>query len=623
MIVKKMKLTKKNKVFPIVLTTLFTLSILTACNSEASPLTTTQTISGTAAAGDTASGDTTTAAAISAPVAVEYSAEDEDSTWDRTTARGITLSGSSITSDSKGATVDASTITITSAGTYVISGTLTDGQVVIDAADQAVRLVLNGADITCSTGAPIYIMNANKTVIILADGTENKITDGTSYSLTDTETDEPNAAIFSKSDLTMNGTGSLSVIANYKHGINCKDELVITGGNITVDAAGDGIRGKDSIAVKNADITILAGSDGMQSSNEEDAQRGFVAIENSTLSITSGNDGIQAQTSVLLSSGDIAITTGGASSASDSMKAIKAEGIVTINGGTFAIDSEDDAIHSNSTVQINGGVFIIASGDDGIHADAVLEINGGEISISDSFEGIESAQITVNDGKIMIRASDDGINVAGGADGSSVNGRPGQNTFASTGTNFLNINGGYISVNAAGDGIDVAGSITMTSGVVLVSGPTDNGNGALDCDGTFEVNGGYLVAAGSSGMAAAPGTTSAQNAVMINLTAAQPAGTIIHIESEDGEDILTYAPVKEYSSVVLCSPDLISGMTYKVFVGGSSTGTVTDDLYSGGTYTAGTESTGFTVSGTVTTVGTASGGMGGGKGGMAPGGGRG
>jgi len=619
MIVKKIKLTKKSKVFPVVLTTLFTLSILTACSSEVSPLTTAQTIAGT-----TASGDSVAAAAVWAPITVEYSAEDEDSTWDSKTAQGITLSGSSITFDGKGATVDTNTITITSAGTYVVSGTLTDGQIIVDAADQDVRLVLNGADITCSTSAPIYVMNANRTVIILADGTENKITDKTAYSLTDTEADEPNAAIFSKSDLTVNGNGLLSVKANYKHGINCKDELVITGGNITIDAAGDGIRGKDSIAVKNADITIVAASDGMQSSNEEDAERGFVALENSTLSITSGNDGIQAQTSVLILSGDVAITTGGGSSASDSMKAtIKAEGNVTINGGTFTIDSEDDAIHSNNTVQINGGVFMITSGDDGIHADAVLEINGGEINISESFEGIESAQITVNDGKIIISASDDGINVAGGADGSSVNGRPGQNTFASASTNFLNINGGYISMNAAGDGIDVAGSITMTSGVVLVSGPTDNGNGALDCDGTFEVNGGYLVAAGSSGMAVAPGMTSAQNSVMINLAAAQPAGTIIHIESEDGEDILTYAPAKEYSSVVLSSPDLVTGTAYKVFIGGSSTGTVTDDLYSGGTYTAGTESTGFTVSGTVTTVGTVSGGMGGGKGGMAPGGGRG
>jgi hypothetical protein len=590
-----------------------------------------------------------TAGDIAGIIDVVYDSDDEDSSWNSSEASHIVLAGDSIEFYGSGAVVDDNQIAITSAGTYIISGTLNDGQIIVNTKDEeTVRLILNGVDITCSTSAPIYVKNAAKTVITLADDTENLVTDGDSYIvedslIEDSESIEPNAAIFSKDDLTINGNGSLTVNANYNNGIQSKDDLKITGGNITVNAVNDGIKGRDSIAIKNANITVNAGADGMQSNNDADEEKGYVFIESGTIAITAGNDGIQAETSLVISGGNITISSGGGSANSSrhigedgntwgdwgdrgmdtennadsdtstsSAKGLKAGVNTIITGGTINIDSSDDSIHSNNSLSINGGNIIMASGDDGMHSDSTLEINGGEISITKSYEGIESATITINDGNIHITSSDDGINVRGGADGSSIDGRPGQNEFNFSGNNWLYINGGYTVIDATGDGLDINGSINMTAGDVIVNGPTGDMNGAIDYLGTFNVTSGYLVAVGSSGMAEAPSTSSTQYAVLINFSTQLSADTIVHIETEDGEEILTFAPTKTYQSVVLCSPELENGETYIVFTGGSSTGTVTDCLYSGGTYTAGTQITSFTISSIVTWIGSSGGGFPGG-----------
>jgi hypothetical protein len=252
-----------------------------------------------------------------------------------------------------------------------------------------------------------------------------------------------------------------------------------------------------------------------------------------------------------------------------------------------------------------------------MHTNATLEINGGNIQITDSYEGIESAVITINDGEIQIVASDDGINVAGGTDGSGMNmgpgfggghgggpgEGPGQDNFAAADSYRLTINGGYIYVDANGDGIDSNGSIEMAGGVAIVNGPTERMNGALDYVSGFSMTGGFLVAAGSSGMAEAPSASSSQYSVLLNLSSAQPAGTLIHIQTSDGEDVLTFAPTKLYQSIAFSSAELAGGSTYDVYYGGSSTGTVRDGLYQDGTYSSGTEYTSLTISGMVTRIG--------------------
>ena len=183
-------------------------------------------------------------------------------------------------------------------------------------------------------------------------------------------------------------------------------------------------------------------------------------------------------------------------------------------------------------------------------------------------------------------------------------GGPGQDAFTYSGNYYLYFHGGYIMVDANGDGIDVNGAIEMTGGIVLVSGPTEQMNGAVDYDASFTMTGGLLVAAGSSGMAQAPGVSSGQSSVLIYLDAIQPAGALVHIQNSAGEDILTFSPTKVYQSIALSSPELVNGETYEIYIGGISTGTVNDGLYEGGTYTPGAQYSSFTSSSVVTTVGT-------------------
>lgn len=568
-------------------------------------------------------------------IAVEFDSEDLNSAYTASQASKIILGGDEITLQGDGATVQGDTVTIQSGGTYIISGTLNDGQIIVDSEDQeTVRLVLKGAQITCLNSAPIYVKNAEKTIITLAEGTANTISDGDSYVLEDSSADEPDAAVFSKDDLTINGGGSLTVNANYNNGITSKDDLKITGGNIIVNSAGDGLKGKDCIAVKSGCIEINAENDGLKSTNDQDSEKGFIYIEGGTLEITAGNDGIQAETSVLVKDGDITICSGGGSSNgasqagpprpglnensdgnsgdnstdSESSKGIKAGVNITIEDGSLVLDTADDALHSNDSIIVNGGTIDLASGDDGMHADTSLVINSGEINITESYEALESAAITINDGNIHAVASDDGINTAGGSDGSSVNGRPGQNNFDASDGSRLDINGGYIYINAQGDGIDVNGDCTMTDGVVIVNGPTNDGNGPLDYNGSFTIKGGFLVAAGSAGMAQAPDSSSSQASLKLNL-GSLTAGTLVSIQNEQGENILTFAPAKDYASVVVSSPELQQGSTYTVYTGGTSTGVEKDGLYTGGTYSPGTRVTDITVSGTVSEYGQSGGSM--------------
>lgn len=560
---------------------------------------------------------------------VTYDKEDYYSDWKNENPNYVELNGTSINLKGSGAAVKDSKITITSAGTYAISGKLEDGQIIVDVQNKGtVKLVLNGTEIKSSNNAPIYVKNAGKTIVSLQEGTENNIVDGAKDVLADTSTDEPSAAIFSKDNLVINGNGKLTVKGNYKDGITSKDDLKILGGNIQITAVDDGLVGRDILAVKEGAISIEAGGDAVKSTNDTDSNKGIIAIEKGTFTLKAQKDGIQAETAVLIADGSFNIITGGGSvngvkkadegmrgpiggknnntattnaeTETDSAKAIKAVADIGISGGTFNIDSADDSIHSNNNAIIEGGKFTITSGDDGVHADATVGIKGGKINITKSYEGIEASVVTVSDGEIQVTSSDDGLNAGGGADGSSVNGRSGQNNFSSSGEKKLNINGGYIVVNSTGDSLDANGSIYMTKGTVVVNGPTANNNGALDYDGTFEMTGGLLVAAGSSGMAQAPSDTSKQYSIIMSYPQTQAAGTLVNLQDSEGKTVATFAPAKEYQSVVISSPDLKKGGTYTLYSGGNSTGSGTDGVYTNGNYKDGTKVVEFTISNAVT-----------------------
>lgn len=547
-----------------------------------------------------------TSTATAVPLTVAYDEDDLTVSQEGAVMATITLAGDSVSVEGEGVSVNGTIVTITTAGTYSINGVLNNGQLVVDTQDkETVTLILNGVDITYATSAPIYVSNAEKTVITLADGTENVVTDGTSYVFPDAETDEPNAAIFSKDDLTINGDGSLMVNANYNNGIASKDDLKITAGNITVYAVNDGIKGRDSIAILDGVIIVTAGDDGLQSNNDEDAEKGYIAIEGGLFTITAGADGIQAETVLDISGGDITVTSGGgsANTATDSAKGLKAGVHLSVSGGTIAIDAADDAIHSNSSITISGGDMVVASADDAVHSEDTLVIDEGTLTITHSVEGLESDIIILNGGTIHIVSSDDGINVTSGDIGRSESAAAGK---------YLEINGGYIVVDAGGDGLDSNGSGTMNGGFVIVSGPTDSRNGSIDVNGVLVINGGFLVATGSAGMAQNASTASTQYTVLETLSSVQAAGTLIHIESESGHEILTLTPAKAYQTIVISSPDLENGGTYNVSLGGNATGTETDGLYADGVYTLGSQLSSFTISSIITGEST-SGGRGGGR----------
>ena len=529
----------------------------------------------------------------------------DDYSWSASGATQISLNRDQITVSGSGATASASTCTISAAGTYLVSGSLNNGQLLIDTDDlDPVKLVLNGASLNNSNTAPLFVKSAGKTVIILANNTENTITDGASY-VFEGDDDEPNAALFSKDPLSFSGNGSLSVTGNYNDGITSKDGLIIAGGNITVKASDDGIRGKDYLVIKNGGITVNAGGDGLKSDNDKDETRGYIYIQEGTLNITAGGDAIAAETDALIAGGTLNLSAGGGSnknvSGDASAKGIKALVQLIIDDGDLNIDSADDALHSNKYLTINDGSLLIASNDDGIHADSLLSINGSDINITKSYEGIESRiAILIQDGNIHLTSSDDGLNVAGGIDGSGWHGGGGPGGEDS-GNYHLYIHGGYIVVNANGDGLDSNGSIEMTGGTVLVNGPTGNNNGALD-HSSFKLTGGILVAAGSSGMAQAPSSTSTQYSVLVNFRSSQSAGTLFHVQTSAGNGILSFKPEKRYQSVVFSTPEIQNGETYEIYVGGSSTGTQVDGLYENGEYSPGTKSASLTVNNIVTKI---------------------
>ena len=450
----------------------------------------------------------------------------------------------------------------------------------------------------------------------MPNGTSNALSDGESYTLN--SDDEPTACLFSKDYLVINGTGSLTINAVYNDGITGKDDLKIAQATINITSADDGIVGKDLLAITSANITVSAKGDGLKASNDTDEYSGILYVESGTLNITSETDGLQAVSLLEIAGGDFTIVTGGGSANSStktdvnwgnwggekverprssistsktetstvaeetsieteepSAKGIKATLNINISGGAFNINSSDDSIHSNGSVYISDGIFNISSGDDGIHADSAVTIDSGLIEIVKSYEGIEASNITINAGDINLTASDDGINVAGGSDGSSTNGRMGQNSFAEFSSNTLEIKGGDILVNASGDGIDVNGTAKMTGGYVIVNGPTNNGNGALDYDGSFDVTGGTLCAFGSSGMAMSPSTTSSVLSFSMTFDETKSAGTAVSVNNSSGDEFISFTSGKEFQNVLITCPDLKIDSEYSILADGETAVTFT------------------------------------------------
>ena len=520
-------------------------------------------------------------------------------TYEESGAVYVTLSDDGITGETDGVVIKGQTVIITAEGTYIFSGTLSEGQIVVDADNAKAQIVFDNVDITCASSAAVYVKSAEKVFVTLAEGSQNTLRNTDEYVAIDDNNID--AVIFAKSDLTLNGTGSLTIVSAEGHGIVSKDDLKITGGTYDITAAGHALSGKDSVRIADGTFILTAEKDGIHAENADDKEKGYIYIADGDFTITSDGDGMDASNIVQIEDGTLDITAGGGAANSlkthesdmpggpgggmpqngekldgesmpqmgekpdgenmpqdtttdesgTSTKGIKAGGGMYLNGGTYKIDSADDSIHSNANITIADGTYTLATGDDGVHADDALIVNGGTITVTESYEGLEGLAVTINDGTIDITASDDGINTAG---------------------EKMELNGGYIHILAGGDGVDSNGDLTINGGEIYIDGPSDNGNSAIDYGdrSSAYVNGGTLVAIGSSGMAEVMSDSSKQKVLMVKLGEQMEAGNVVLTDSE-GNVIVSYTALKTYDCVIISTAEVESGATYTLTTSGTMT----------------------------------------------------
>lgn len=497
----------------------------------------------------------------------------------------ITLADNKTSVNGTGADVSGNVVTVSKAGVYQLSGSLSDGQICVDCPDKGtVQLILDGVSVKSQTTAPLFVKTCGKVILTLAADSHNVFADGDDFVYEDVENQEPSATVFSKSDLTINGDGSLEVTAVFNDGIVSRDGLKIVNGTIAVNAADDAVMGRDYVLVGGGDITLNADGDGLKSTNDNDESVGYVTMEGGKITVTSGKDGIQAKSALTIQGGELAVTAGGGSQngtantdfdygwgqnsvdTSSDGKGLKAGTVLTIMGGTVRIDAADDALHSNRAIEINGGEIEAAAGDDGCHADESLTISSGTLTVTKSYEGLEAATITVNGGDVSVTASDDGVNASNG--NSETSGDRGmQNMFASDGSK-LYIHGGALYIDAKGDGLDSNGDVEMSGGKVCVIGPSNGANGTFDCNGSFNITGGTLVGIGSSGMAQAP-TSNTMNSILWNGFTMYDADDLI-VTTADGTVLVESEALRNASWLYVTCAELITGEDVTVQCGTQS-----------------------------------------------------
>lgn len=529
--------------------------------------------------------------------------------WQSAEYTAITLADGNVTVSGGGAQYSsesgADVVTITEADRiYVLTGRLSNGRIYVDNVNGNLTIVLSGVDISSSDGAAIAVFGKKKKVITLAEGTSNSLADASNYSaFYNDDGDEPNGALFSKKALTINGSGYLTVTGNYNNGISCKDELKILGGNVSVTAVNNAIKGNDNVIIKNAAVTVTSDGDGIKTDNTGvdettgavDESVGNFYAESSTIIVTAAEDGIQADRYLRIVDGTFNIVTGGGSSAnsgistpnsrpddwsssqtdSTSRKGIKSGSVILVEGGDFTLDCYDDAVHSDGYVIISGGNLGISTGDDAVHADEVLTVSGGVIDVSKCYEGLEAARVTISGGEVYIVADDDGINAADGTSNAVGSANPDCS---------LIISGGIVYVNSAGDGLDSNGTLLISGGTVYVDGPTSGADAALDSDGGILINGGTLVTCGTLGMIETPATNSEQYCVSYAQSSAIAAGTRLAVRDSSGNELIGYINSKACQSLILSCGDFKYGESYTIYSGNTALAT-------------------FTISSTVTSVG--------------------
>ena len=357
----------KSKKWTLILTSLTALTLLAACGQSTTKPSTTAAADTTAITTSTKNSQTS-----------YFTEKDYDTSYDESTASKIELSGSSENVSGDGVTVSGSTVTISKAGTYVVSGQ-SDGVQIKIAADKSddVKLVLKGATMT-NTNAAISATSAGHVYLTLVEGTTNSLSDSSSNS-----DDKANAALFSKVDLTINGSGTLNVAGKKNNGIKANDTLHITGGTYNITAVGDAFNVNDELNITGTTMTIDAKEDGVKVDNDEDMTVGNMYLANNTITVTAGDDGIHASGNLVIDSGTYTVK--------NSTEGIEGKGI-TINGGDINVYATDDGVNAaNKNAQQSDIYFTMTGGN------LTVEVGQGDTDPIDS-----NGNITVTGGTIKM-----------------------------------------------------------------------------------------------------------------------------------------------------------------------------------------------------------------------------
>ena len=539
---------------------------LTGCSTASGTTLTSGTSTVHSAVSGATAGTSTSNTAAGQTLDAQTHYTNEDLTWDSSDEKTIDLANPTATD---GVSVENGTITITSGGTYRLTGEYS-GQVKIEAAKtDTVRLVLDNAKITNSTGAAINVVSAAEAIIYTAAGTTNTVADGANY--TATGDDDPDAAIYSTANLTLTGEGSLSVEGAYEEGIHTTGGLVIASGTLEVNAANTGIKGKDYVDITGGIVNVTAAQDGIKSTNTDDESMGFTRLSAGSVTVSAGDDGL------------------------------KAPHTLEISGGTLNIEKSNEGIEAQY-INILDGDVTVNSTDDGINAS--LKDSSSDTS-SDTTSGTATTgqQTQQNQNGQAQQAPAGGGAAPGGSQGSTGQNQNmpqpptdgampggGGGTFEVVDA-AINISGGTVTVNAEGDGIDSNGTATFSGGTVTVNGPTAGGNNALDSNGDLLLNGGTVTAGSTADMFEAPSSASTSGYLKITDSSALTQGSTVQVTDSSGTVVANYKITTSGVQLVLVSnKNIVKGQSYTVSVTSGSVDAVSTTAASGaselGSFTA-------------------------------------
>ena len=548
----------------------------TAADSSVGTTATTSSATATDTATSSSSFSTNVKSGEKLDVDTHYS--EQDLSWDTSSETAIDLSNPTATD---GVTVEDGTLTITKAGTYKLSGEY-QGQIKVETANSdAVRLVLDNANITNSSGAALNVVNADEVILYSASGTTNTISDGADY--TATGEDDPDAVVYSKADLTIAGEGTLKVNGNHEDGIHTSDGLVIASGTLEVNAANTGIKGKDYVDILGGIINVTAQQDGIKSTNDTDEGKGWTRLSNGTVTVNAGYDGF------------------------------KASRVVEISGGSLTVEQSDEGIEAQY-INVSGGDVNVTSADDGMNASLKTSNSESTDSSANTSDTANQQQNSQQQGSIpggqqsgTSNQQQQGMGqppaMPGGnaQDGTSQNGttgtgqqgmgQPPQGGMPGGGGGTfevidaaINVSGGHVTVNAEGDGIDSNGVTTLSGGTLIVNGPSQGGNAALDTNGDLLLNGATVLSGSTADMFEAPSTNSTSGYLKLTNSSGFEQGSTVQVADSSGKVVANYKVTKSNVQLVLVSSSsIVKGQSYTVYTTTSAVDSNAASLASGAT----------------------------------------